>query len=170
MKNIYTITLLIKNDSEENIHLYRTIVKWYNYYMKVEIYTLKRLVYKIYKLIIHHNIHALFLFVCIIFKYFPFKNWKNRKLTSFLFFSSSELKLLSNKAKKRLRTMKLPMTNAGRNMKKHVSGPATASARIQSHNGSIHSPHNIRKIIIKEWKKSLKFHLKNWKRSISISL
>lgn len=30
---------------------------------------------------------------------------------------------------------------------------------MQSHSGSIHSPHNIRKIIMNEWKKSLKFHL-----------
>jgi hypothetical protein len=35
-----------------------------------------------------------------------------------------------------------------------------ASALMQSHNGSIHSPQRIRKIIMKEWKKSVKFHLK----------
>ena len=34
------------------------------------------------------------------------------------------------------------------------------SALMQSQRGSIHSPHNIRNIIIKEWKKSVKFHLK----------
>ena len=34
------------------------------------------------------------------------------------------------------------------------------SARMQSHSGSIHSPHRIRKIIMNEWKKSVKFHLK----------
>ncbi len=34
-----------------------------------------------------------------------------------------------------------------------------ASALMQSHNGSIHSPHSMRKIIMKEWKKSVKFHL-----------
>jgi len=44
-------------------------------------------------------------------------------LTSFFDFSSSELKLLSSKAKKRLRTMKLPITRAGRKIAKHVSGP-----------------------------------------------
>jgi DNA-directed RNA polymerase specialized sigma54-like protein len=32
------------------------------------------------------------------------------------------------------------------------------SARMQSQSGSAHSPHRIRKIIMKEWKKSLKFH------------
>ena len=35
-----------------------------------------------------------------------------------------------------------------------------ASARMQSQSGSIHSPHRIRKIIMNEWKKSVKFHLK----------
>jgi hypothetical protein len=35
-----------------------------------------------------------------------------------------------------------------------------ASALMQSHKGSIHSPQRIRKIIMKEWKKSVKFHLK----------
>ena len=35
-----------------------------------------------------------------------------------------------------------------------------ASALMQSQRGSIHSPHRMRKIIMKEWKKSVKFHLK----------
>ena len=39
---------------------------------------------------------------------------------------------------------------------------------IQSHSGSIHSPHNIRNIIMKEWKKSVKFHLKYIRFEISI--
>ena len=34
-----------------------------------------------------------------------------------------------------------------------------ASALMQSQSGSIHSPHRMRKIIMKEWKKSVKFHL-----------
>lgn len=80
-------------------------------------------------------------------------------LTSFLFLSSSLLKLLSSKARKRLSTIKLPITSAGKNMKKQLSAPVSCSARIQSHRGSIHSPHRIRNIIINEWKKSLKFHL-----------
>ena len=42
-------------------------------------------------------------------------------LTSFLDLSSSQLKLLSNKAKKRLSTIKLPMTKAGKNMAKQDS-------------------------------------------------
>lgn len=53
------------------------------------------------------------------------------------------------------------MTNAGRNMAKHEEAPSFSSARIQSHNGSIHSPHRIRNIIMNEWKKSLKFHLES---------
>ena len=32
---------------------------------------------------------------------------------------------------------------------------------MQSQSGSIHSPHRIRNIIMKEWKKSRKFHLGN---------
>lgn len=47
----------------------------------------------------------------------------SQKLTSFLDLSSSELKLLSNKAKKRLRTMKFPITKAGRKIAKQVPGP-----------------------------------------------
>lgn len=39
-----------------------------------------------------------------------------------------------------------------------------SSARMQSHSGSIHSPHKIRNIIMNEWKKSLKFHLNYAKR------
>ena len=35
-----------------------------------------------------------------------------------------------------------------------------ASALMQSQSGSIHSPQRMRKIIMKEWKKSVKFHLK----------
>lgn len=46
-----------------------------------------------------------------------------KTLTSFLDLSSSELKLLSSKAKKRLRTMKLPMTSAGRKIAKQVPVP-----------------------------------------------
>lgn len=42
-------------------------------------------------------------------------------LTSFLDLSSSQLKLLSNKAKKRLSTIKLPMTKAGKNMARQDS-------------------------------------------------
>lgn len=80
-------------------------------------------------------------------------------LTSFFDLSSSELKLLSNKAKNKLRTMKLPMTSVGRKMAKQVDAPFSPSARMQSHSGSIHSPHKMRKIIMNEWKKSLKFHL-----------
>lgn len=76
-----------------------------------------------------------------------------------MFFNSSLLKLLSNKAKKRLRTIKLPMTSAGRKMKKQLSAPLACSALIQSQRGSIHSPHKMRNIIMNEWKKSLKFHL-----------
>ena len=34
--------------------------------------------------------------------------------------------------------------------------------RMQSHSGSIHSPQRMRKIIMNEWKKSVKFHL-GWK-------
>jgi hypothetical protein len=49
--------------------------------------------------------------------------WPNDSLTSFFDFSSSELKLLRSKAKKRLRTMKFPITRAGRKIAKHVSGP-----------------------------------------------
>lgn len=82
-------------------------------------------------------------------------------LTSFLFLSSSLLKLLSSKARKRLSTIKLPITSAGKNMKKQLSAPVSCSARIQSHRGSIHSPQSIRNIIMNEWKKSLKFHLQS---------
>ncbi len=77
--------------------------------------------------------------------------------------------------------MKLPITNVGKKIAKHVPAPSCvehfenvrvekkihckkkrrtfSSALMQSHNGSIHSPHKMRKIIINEWKKSLKFHL-----------
>lgn len=57
--------------------------------------------------------------------------------------------------------MKLPMTRVGRKMAKHVEAPFSPSARMQSHSGSIHSPQRMRKIIMNEWKKSLKFHLKS---------
>lgn len=99
--------------------------------------------------------------------------------TSFLVLSSSELKLLSNRAKNKLRTIKFPITKVGRNTAKHVPGPwdesyilkkiqvnkdllltSVLSALMQSQSGSIHSPQSMRKIIIKEWKKSVKFHLK----------
>lgn len=50
-------------------------------------------------------------------------NMMQALLTSFLDFSSSELKLFKSKARKRLRTMKLPMTRAGKNIAKHVPGP-----------------------------------------------
>lgn len=45
---------------------------------------------------------------------------------------------------------------------RYSSGELTSSssALMQSHKGSIHSPHKILNIIINEWKKSLKFHLK----------
>ena len=86
---------------------------------------------------------------------FQFSN----QFTSFFDLSSSELKLLSNKAKNKFRTMKLPMTSVGRKMAKHVDAPLSPSARMQSQSGSIHSPHRMRKIIMNEWKKSLKFHL-----------
>lgn len=43
--------------------------------------------------------------------------------TSFLVLSSSELKLLSNNAKNKLRTIKLPITRVGRKMARHVPGP-----------------------------------------------
>ena len=42
-------------------------------------------------------------------------------ITSFLDLSSSQLKLLSNKAKNKLRTMKLPTTKAGKKMAKQDS-------------------------------------------------
>ena len=42
--------------------------------------------------------------------------------TSFLDLSSSQLKLLSNKARKRFSTIKLPITRAGRKMARHDSG------------------------------------------------
>jgi len=44
-------------------------------------------------------------------------------LTCFFDFNSSELKLLSNNAKNKLRTMKLPITNAGKNIAKHIPKP-----------------------------------------------
>lgn len=49
---------------------------------------------------------------------------KAKEITSFLDFSSSELKLLSNKAKNKFSTIKLPITNVGRNMAKHVEAPS----------------------------------------------
>ena len=50
-------------------------------------------------------------------------------LTSFLDLSSSQLKLLRRRARKRLRTMKLPMTRAGRKMARQDSGfPCTVQA------------------------------------------
>jgi hypothetical protein len=42
--------------------------------------------------------------------------------TSFLDLSSSQLKLLSRRARKRLSTMKLPMTRAGRKIARQDSG------------------------------------------------
>lgn len=45
-------------------------------------------------------------------------------LTSFFDFSSSELKLLSNKAKNKFNTIKLPMTSVGKKMAKHVEAPS----------------------------------------------
>lgn len=106
------------------------------------------------------------------------------RLTSFLDFNSSELKLLSNRAKNKFKTIKLPITKVGRKIAKQEEAPCwmdgwhksfninvknafynqhftSSSALIQSHKGSIHSPHKIRKIIINEWKKSLKFHLQS---------
>jgi hypothetical protein len=43
--------------------------------------------------------------------------------TSFLVLSSSELKLLSNRAKNKLSTMKFPITKVGRKTARHVPGP-----------------------------------------------
>ena len=48
---------------------------------------------------------------------------EEKVLTSFRDLSSSQLKLLSSKAKKRLSTKKLPMTRAGRKMEKQISEP-----------------------------------------------
>lgn len=45
------------------------------------------------------------------------------KITSFLVFNSSELKLLSSKAKNKFSTMKFPITNVGRNTARHMPGP-----------------------------------------------
>jgi hypothetical protein len=39
---------------------------------------------------------------------------------------------------------------------------------MQSHSGSTHSPHRIRKIIMKEWKKSVKFHLRREGNSVKL--
>jgi hypothetical protein len=36
--------------------------------------------------------------------------------------------------------------------------------RMQSQSGSTHSPHRMRKIIMNEWKKSVKFHLESEKK------
>ncbi len=54
-------------------------------------------------------------------------------------------------------TMKLPKTRLGRKTIMQIS----PLARIQSHRGSIHSPHKTRKIRIRECQKSSKFHLKS---------
>ena len=121
----------------------------------------------------------------------PQQQQQQPKLTCLRDLSSSQLKLLRSKAKKRLSTRKLPITKAGRNTAKHVSGPCTTtttttttkrnemtsrrrrradrgervteffSAIMQSHSGSAHSPHRMRKIIMNAWKKSLKFHLRH---------
>lgn len=47
----------------------------------------------------------------------------SKELTSLRDFNSSQLKLLSNRAKKRLSTKKLPITKAGRKMEKQISEP-----------------------------------------------
>jgi hypothetical protein len=38
---------------------------------------------------------------------------------------------------------------------------------MQSQSGSTHSPHRIRKIIMNEWKKSVKFHLESEKKLLA---
>ena len=52
-------------------------------------------------------------------------------------------------------TMKFPMTTAG--MKNGIAAPGLV-ALMQSHRGSIHSPHNTLNTIMKACQKSLKFH------------
>lgn len=114
-------------------------------------------------------------------------------LTSFLCFNSSLLKLLRSKAKNKLSTIKFPTTRAGMKIARQEPGlpcnitftshqsPLTQQLEtvvsnltdfvwtlMQSHSGSIHSPHNILKIIMKEWKKSVKFHLKYFKFKLTI--
>lgn len=56
-------------------------------------------------------------------------NGKRIWLASFFDLSSSELKLLSNNAKNKFRTMKFPMTRVGRNMAKHVEAPCCKGNR-----------------------------------------
>ena len=41
----------------------------------------------------------------------------------------------------------------------HTTPTSPFVARMQSQRGSTHSPHKMRNIIMKEWKKSVKFHL-----------
>ena len=62
-------------------------------------------------------------------------------------------KLLSNKARNKLSTTRLPITTVAR--KKGTQAPPVTS--IQSHMDSIHSPHKTLNIIINEWPKSVKF-------------
>lgn len=58
-----------------------------------------------------------------------------------------------SRARKRLRTTRLPMTTVARK-KGTQAAPATS---MQSHMDSIHSPHSTRKTIMKECMKSSKF-------------
>ena len=64
-------------------------------------------------------------------------------------------KLERSRARKRLRTTRLPMTTVARK-----KGTQTLLAtHMQSHMDSIHSPHSTRKTIMKLCMKSMKFHL-----------
>ena len=68
------------------------------------------------------------------------KRRKRGALTCFLDFSSSQLKLLSSKAKNKLSTRKLPMTRAGRKTAKHVSGPCvhvTTNSNLLTRNAQL---------------------------------
>ena len=53
----------------------------------------------------------------------PSTSFESSLISSLRDLSSSQLKLLSSKAKKRLSTRKLPMTRAGRKMEKQISDP-----------------------------------------------
>lgn len=69
---------------------------------------------------------------------------------TFLFLANlSELKELSSSAKNRLRTRKLSMMSAGKNRAMQAL-PLEPLALMQSHKGSIHSPHKMRKVSKKE--------------------
>ena len=64
-------------------------------------------------------------------------------------------KLLSNKARKRLRMTRFPTSTVARKYGTH-GGPDT---KMQSHMDSIHSPHKTLNTIMKLCMKSVKFHL-----------